>query len=115
MTRIYHNPRCSKSRQALALLEENSIETEIILYLQYPPSAQEILTICSMLSIEPKQLIRSKEKKINELKLDLNDSKTDLEWCQLMSDNPILIERPIVTHGKKARIGRPPENILQLF
>lgn len=115
MTCIYHNPRCSKSRQTLALLESHGIETDIILYLQQPPNAQGLLTICDMLAIEPQQLIRHKEKRFSELNLNIQDQKEALEWCQLMSDNPILIERPIVVHNEKARIGRPPENILELF
>ena len=115
MTTIYHNPRCSKSRQTLALLTEQGIDPDIILYLEQPPSAIEIANICTQLDRAPVTLIRHKEAIFKTLNLNIKDQRSDADWCRIMADNPILIERPIVLHKDKACIGRPPENILTIL
>ncbi|MBV1884113.1 MAG: arsenate reductase (glutaredoxin) [Pseudomonadales bacterium] len=109
--KIYHNPRCSKSRTTLKLLQEKGIEPEIILYLETPPSTDEIKRILSQLGLEPKKLIRFNEAIAKELAIKASDDKSESDWIKLMSQNPKLIERPIVVKGDKAVIGRPPENI----
>ena len=114
-TKILHNPRCSKSRQTLALLEEQGIAPEIVKYLESAPSVEEIFSICSMLGKLPLDIIRTKEALFAELGLKKTDSRSDTEWAELMHANPKLIERPIVVHGDKAAIGRPPEDVLALF
>ncbi|WP_219702853.1 arsenate reductase (glutaredoxin) [Marinomonas lutimaris] len=113
MTTIYHNPRCSKSRQTLQLLEENNIQPEIRLYLQDTPSIEEIQTLLTQLNITPLELMRTKEAIYKEL--GLGKDSTDEERLQAMQANPSLIERPIVIHNNKAKIGRPPEDVLALF
>ena len=113
MTTIYHNPRCSKSRQTLQLLEENNIQPDVRLYLQNAPSIKEIQTLLKQLQISPLELMRTKEDIYKEL--GLNKESTDAERLQAMHANPSLIERPIVIHNNKAKIGRPPEDVLTLF
>lgn len=113
MTTIYHNPRCSKSRQTLQLLEDNNIQPEIRLYLQNAPSIEEIQTLLAQLGITPLELMRTKETLYKEL--GLSKDSTDEERLQAMHTNPSLIERPIVIHNDKAKIGRPPEDVLALF
>ena len=111
---IYHNPRCSKSRQTLDLLRQHDIEPEIIEYLNEPPDAATLRRIVKKLGLTPRDLLRTKEKVYKELGLADKDV-TDAELLDIMSGNPILIERPIVIHGDRAVIGRPPENILELL
>jgi arsenate reductase len=113
MTTIYHNPRCSKSRQTLALLEEKGLQPEVRLYLQTPPSIEEIETLLTQLALTPIELMRTKESIYKEL--GLNKDSSDEERIQAMHNNPILIERPIVIHNDKAKLGRPPEQVLELF
>lgn len=113
MTTIYHNPRCSKSRQTLQLLEENNIQPTIRLYLQDTPNLEEIKTLVTQLEIAPLALMRTKEAIFKELGLSVHS--TDEECLQAMHSHPILIERPIVIHNNKAKIGRPPEDVLTLF
>ena len=114
MTTIYHNPRCSKSRQTLQLLEDNSITPEIILYLQTPPTKSELQNLLGMLDMSSaRELMRTKEDLYKSLNLsEVADENTLLD---AMIENPKLIERPIVVHEGKARIGRPPESVLELF
>ena len=114
-TTIYHNPRCSKSRQTLALLKENGIDPTIIEYLNTPPSAKELKTICEKLRLEPTQIIRTKESLFKEMGLSLKDDRTNDEWFEILAANPKLIERPIVVKGNKAVLGRPPENVHDLI
>ncbi|NVK75338.1 MAG: arsenate reductase (glutaredoxin) [Oceanospirillaceae bacterium] len=113
MTTIFHNPRCSKSRQTLQLLEDNNIKADIRLYLQDAPSIDELETLLKQLDITPLELMRTKEAIYKEL--GLNKESTDAERLKAMHENPSLIERPIVVHGNKAKIGRPPEDVLALF
>ncbi len=112
MTTIYHNPRCSKSRQTLALLEERGIEPEIIEYLVTPPSAEELRTILGLLGKSPRDILRKKE--AHEAGLD-DPALDDDALIAGMAANPIVIERPIVVNGDKAALGRPPENVLEIL
>lgn len=111
---IYHNPRCSKSRQALALLEDNGIQPEVVLYLETPPSMEDLTTVLKKLGITARALLRKGEDEYKALQLD-NATLTENDLLAAMVAHPKLIERPIVIKGKKAMIGRPPENILQLL
>lgn len=110
--KIYHNPRCSKSRETLNLLKSNDIEPEVVLYLETPPDAQTIRQLLKMLNMgSARELMRQKEDLYKSL--NLNDtSLTEDRLIQVMVDNPKLIERPIVVANGKARIGRPPEDVL---
>ncbi len=111
--KIYHNPRCRKSRETLAILEENGIKPKIILYLEDSPTQKELKEIISLLNIKPKDLLRKTEPVYKELikGKELSDS----QLIKYMAQNPKLIERPIVIKNKKAIIGRPPENVLELI
>lgn len=111
---IYHNPRCSKSRQTLELLQEKGIEPEIVEYLKTPPSMQDLTNILRMLGFEPRDLMRKKEDPYKANGLD-DDSLSRDQLIQAMHDNPVLIERPIVVKGKKAAVGRPPESVLDIL
>ena len=111
---IYHNPRCSKSRQTLALLEENNIAPEIVEYLQNPPDTQTLAQILNMLGLKPRELMRRKEAAYAENNL-ADDTLSDNALIQAMIDHPILIERPIVISDGRAVLGRPPENVLELI
>lgn len=113
-TRIYHNPRCSKSRETLALLEERGLQPQIIKYLETPPSADELAVLVAALGGSVRDIIRVKESEYKELGLD-NPTLDDTALLQALSDHPKLIERPIVTHNGKAALGRPPENVLDIL
>lgn len=110
---IYHNPRCSKSRQTLALLKDKGIEPEIVEYLKTPPSAAELKAILGLLGIAPRDLMRKGEAAYKARGLG-DASKSDDELIAAMVAEPILIERPIVLSGGKARLGRPPEQVLEI-
>ena len=112
--KIYHNPRCSKSRQTMAILEEEGIEPEVIEYLKTPPSEDEIREIITMLGIRPRDLMRRKEKIYKELELG-DDSLPDDALIMAMASHPQLIERPIVIKDGKAAIGRPPKKVLDIL
>ena len=112
-TKIYHNPRCSKSRQTLALLHENELDVEIIEYLKTPPNAKQLTEIIDMLGIKPRDLLRKGEKEYKEAGLN-NMELTDKQIIDAMLAHPKLIERPIVIKDDQARIGRPPELILEI-
>lgn len=112
--KIYHNPRCGKSRQTLQLLKEQGIEPEIIEYLKTPPSTQELDDILQKLGMEPRKLMRKKEAEYKANGLD--DASLDRQaLIQAMASHPILIERPIVIANGKAAIGRPPEDVLAIL
>ncbi len=113
-TTIYHNPRCSKSRQTLELLHEKQIDADIIEYLNQPPNRDELERLLDMLGLEPRQLMRTKEAEYKQLGLD-DESLSRDALIEAMIANPKLIERPIVVHNGKAAIGRPPENILEIL
>ncbi|MBT3585144.1 MAG: arsenate reductase (glutaredoxin) [Halobacteriovoraceae bacterium] len=110
----YHNPRCSKSRQGLALLEERELDFEVVLYLQNPPTVETLLGLFSRLEKEPLEVIRTKESCFKELGLD-HKMLSDEEWAGEIAKNPVLLERPILDNGQKAAIGRPPEDLLALL
>lgn len=112
---IYHNPRCTKSRETLALLKEKGAEPQVVLYLETPPDAATIKKLLAMLGMKsPRDLMRQKEDLYKSLNLaDAGLSEGAL--IQAMVDNPKLIERPIVVHEGKARIGRPPESVLEIL
>ena len=112
--KIYHNPRCSKSRQTLELLNENSAQPEIIEYLKTPPTSDELNSILNMLGLEPRQLMRTKEAEYKENNLD-DDSLSREQLIEAMVKFPKLIERPIVIKDGKAAVGRPPEKILEIL
>ncbi len=110
---IWHNPRCSKSRNAANLLEERGIEAEVVRYLDTPPSKEEIKAVLKMLGISARELMRTKEAIYKELGLkDVEDEETLIE---AMATHPKLIERPIVIKDGKAAIGRPIEKIIELL
>lgn len=112
--KIFHNPRCSKSRKTLQLLEERGIEPEVIEYLKTPPDAEQLNQLLDMLDLEPRQLMRTGEPVYKDNNLGDPSLSRD-ELISAMVDNPILIERPIVVAGDEARIGRPPEAVLELL
>lgn len=111
---IYHNPRCTKSRQTLVLLEERGIKPQVIEYLQTPPSAKELDAILKMLDMAPRDLMRKQETPYGEQNL-ASPEKTRAQLIEAMIASPILIERPIVVSNGKAAIGRPPENVLEIL
>lgn len=110
---IYHNPRCSKSRKTLALLEENGVSPGVVLYLETPPGKPEIEDLLSRLGISATQLVRKGEDEYKAAGLDKESS--DAEVVAAMARFPRLIERPIVVRGDRAVLGRPPENVLELL
>lgn len=110
--KIYHNPRCSKSRQALEILQTKGLQPEIVLYLENPPSKQELKGILKMLGIKAEDLLRKNEE---TYKSQYKEKKlSDDEWIEVMIQNPKLIERPIFINKNKAVIGRPPEKVLEI-
>ncbi|MBT5185256.1 MAG: arsenate reductase (glutaredoxin) [Kordiimonadaceae bacterium] len=111
---LYHNPRCSKSRQTLALLEEQGIAPSIREYLIDVPNADELREILNMLGFSPRDLMRKKESEYKENNLG-NVSLSDDDLIEAMINFPKLIERPIVINNGKAAIGRPPEAILEII
>jgi arsenate reductase (glutaredoxin) len=112
--KIYHNPRCGKSRQTLQLLKEQGIDAEIIEYLKTPPSAEELNDILQKLGMEPRELMRKKEAEYKANGLD-NEKLDRQALINGMVSHPILIERPIVVANNKAAIGRPPEAVLAIL
>lgn len=112
--RLYHNPRCSKSRAALQLLEERGLTPTIVRYLDTPPDVDQLQALLRQLGIAPRQLLRSGEEAYQQLGL-ANPALTDAQLIEAMSKHPKLIERPILVVGDKAVIGRPPEKILELL
>ena len=113
-TTIYHNPRCSKSRQTLQLLNDNNVETDVVEYLKTPPDANTLKDILVKLGLKPRQLMRTKEDIYKELNLD-DESLKDEQLIQAMIENPKLIERPIVVKDGNVALGRPPENVLSIL
>lgn len=110
---IYHNPRCSKSRQTLALLQERGLKPLVVEYLKAPPDAKTLNEILDMLGLEPGDLLRRGEAEYKEAGLDRQDLSRR-EIIQAMVEHPKLIERPIVVANGRARIGRPPESVLEI-
>jgi arsenate reductase (glutaredoxin) len=112
--KIYHNPRCGKSRQTLQLLQAQGVDVEIIEYLKTPPNAKELDDILQKLNMEPRELMRKKEAVYKESGLN-NPSLDRQALINGMINNPILIERPLVITNDKAAIGRPPETVLAIL
>lgn len=113
-TTIYHNPRCSKSRQGLELLAKHGIVPQVVEYLKTPPSHRQLEQILELLGLEPRELMRHKEAEYSQLGLD-DPKLSRAALIDAMVEHPKLIERPIVIHGRKAIIGRPPEKILEIL
>lgn len=108
---IYHNPRCTKSRETLTLLREHGIEPEVVLYLETPPDEPTLRRLLQALGKEPAELIRPKEHRA----LGLPESDDPDELIRRMVAHPAIIERPIVVAGRRARLGRPPESVLEIL
>ncbi|MFK0571004.1 arsenate reductase (glutaredoxin) [Endozoicomonas sp.] len=111
---IYHNPRCSKSRQTLTILEEQGLTPEIVLYLETPPDTNKLKSILSLLDISARDLLRKGEQEFKDNNLK-DASLTEEQLINFMCEYPKLIERPIVINGQKAKIGRPPESVLEIL
>ncbi|MCU7930417.1 MAG: arsenate reductase (glutaredoxin) [Candidatus Thiodiazotropha sp. (ex Codakia rugifera)] len=111
---IYHNPRCSKSRQTLQLLQENGIEPDVVEYLKTPPNKETLKHILDLLGLEPRDLMRKKENAYKEQQLDNPQLSRD-QLIEAMIAHPKLIERPIVIKDGKAALGRPPEKVLDIL
>lgn len=111
---IYHNPRCSKSRETLRLLEEHGVKPEVVEYLKEPPDAEQLTRILDMLALEPRQLMRTGEALYTDNHLD-DENLSREELISAMLENPILIQRPIVVVGNQARVGRPPDSVLEIL
>lgn len=110
---IWHNPRCSKSRAALAILEEHGVTPTEFRYLETPPSKSDIITVLAALAMEAKDIVRKGEAVYKAL--NLSAESTNEEILNALVENPILIERPIIISGDRAVIGRPPENVTSLL
>lgn len=107
---IYHNPRCTKSRETLALINAKGLKPRVIEYLKTPPTASELKGLLKKLRMSPRELMRTKEAVYAKLRLD-NAALSDDALIKAMVENPVLIERPIVVNGAKAALGRPPEAV----
>ena len=110
---IYHNPRCSKSRQALALLQENGVEPRVVEYLKLPPTQEELAGVIGKLDRPPHDAVRAKEDAYAASGLSVDSAAVAV--CKAIVAEPILLERPIVVKGSRAVIGRPPEDVLKLL
>lgn len=111
--KIYHNPRCRKSREALNIIQNYGVDPEIVLYLEMPPTLKELRDVLDKLEMKPSQIVRREEKLFKQEYRDKDLS--DEQWLRVLADNPKLIQRPIVVRGKRAVIGRPPESVQVLF
>ncbi len=112
---IYHNPKCSKSRASLELLNAQNMEIEEVRYLEQTPSKETLKKLCHLMSVSPFNIIRTGETLFKELGLNKEDDKTNDEWLDILVQHPKLIERPIIQIGDKVVIGRPPEIILTIL
>lgn len=110
---IWHNPRCSKSRETMSILQSRGAETEVVKYLEEKLSVQSIKEVLKKLGISARELMRTKEEEYKSL--GLKDEKDEEKLIEAMVEHPKLIERPIVIKGNKAVLGRPPEKVLELF
>jgi len=111
---LYHNPRCSKSRSTLQLLEDRGVQPTLVRYLETPPNAEQLRDLLSKLGISARQLLRTGEDEYRELNL-ADSALSDADLIDAMAAHPRLIERPILVAGNRAVIGRPPENVLELL
>ena len=112
---VYHNPRCSKSRETIALLEARGVTIEVVKYLETPPSAEELDRLLTALGREPLEVMRTQEARFRELGLSVDDDRPRGEWLRLMAENPVLIERPLVEVDGRVALGRPPADVLGLL
>lgn len=112
--KIYHNPRCTKSRQTLELLQNKGINPEIILYLEKSPTESEIKNLLSKLNLSVREIMRKKEDEFKNQNLG-DENLSDADLITAIANTPKLLERPIVINGDKAAIGRPPENVLEIL
>ncbi|MBI3785388.1 MAG: arsenate reductase (glutaredoxin) [Deltaproteobacteria bacterium] len=110
---IYHNPRCSKSRQALALLQERGVPLNVVEYLKHPPTREELDSLRDKIGLPPQQWVRKGEPDFKAA--GLTSGSTEVEILDAMARNPVLIERPIVVRGSRAVVGRPPERVVELL
>jgi arsenate reductase len=110
---IYHNTRCSKSRDVCTLLTKKKVKTEVIEYLKTPPTQKEIKELLKMLGLKASELVRTNEPLYKE-KFE-GKKITETQWLKILSENPILIQRPIIVKGNKAIIGRPAEKVLEIL
>ena len=111
--KIYHNARCSKSRDVCTILKQKKVKAEVIEYLKTPPSPKEIKELLKMLGMKAENIVRKGEPLFKEQ--FSAKTFTETQWIKILSENPILIERPIIVKGNKAIIGRPPERVLELL
>ncbi len=111
---IFHNPRCSKSRETLQLLQAQGLQPDIVEYLDTPPTPEQISTILDQLGLQPRELMRSNEAEYRELGLD-DPALTREQLIQAMADHPRLIQRPIVLSEGRAALGRPPQSVLEIL
>ncbi len=111
---IYHNPRCSKSRETLQILEDNNCQARVVEYLEEPPSPQELKNILGMLGISARDLLRTTEPVYKDAELD-DDSLSEDEIIEAICEYPALLQRPIVVSGDRAVIGRPPDKVLEIL
>lgn len=113
MIKIYHNVRCSKSREACSILADKGIKAEVVEYLKTPPTQKEIKELLGLLKLKAEDIVRKGE----ELYKTKYKGKTftEVQWIKILAENPVLIERPIIVNGKKAVIGRPPEKVLEII
>jgi len=113
MIKIYHNTRCSKSREACSILQDEGVKFETIEYLKTPPSQKEIKELLKILKLKAEDIVRKSEPLFKEK--FAGKKLTEVQWIKVLGDNPILIERPIIIKGNRAVIGRPPEKVLELL
>ncbi|CAN5415879.1 arsenate reductase (glutaredoxin) [soil metagenome] len=113
MITVYHNTRCSKSRDVCTILEKKKVKTEVIEYLKTPPTQKEIKELLKMLGMKAEEIVRKGEPIFKEI--FATKKLTEAQWIKALAENPILIERPIIVKGNKAIIGRPPERVLELL
>ncbi len=113
MIKIYHNVRCSKSREACSIIADKGIKAEVVEYLKTPPTQKEIKELLGLLKLKAEEIVRKGE----ELYKTKYKGKTftEAQWIKILAENPVLIERPIIVNGKKAVIGRPPEKVLEII
>jgi arsenate reductase len=111
---LYHNPRCSKSRQALGLLQQRGLSPDVVLYLESPPDTAALKRIIKLLGVTAREMMRTKDELFKSLGLD-SPKVTEAELIAAMVSHPILIERPILIAGQRAVIGRPPERVLKIL
>lgn len=112
---ILHNPRCSKSREALRLLETHGAAVEVVPYLEQPPSVAELRALCRLLARRPQDLVRTKEALFGELGYSIGEAVGESQWLERLAAHPRLLERPIVVYRGRAVLGRPPEAVLGLL